>query len=200
MPSASSLKRRFVRIGSPSPANMRVGSSFSRLNANTPPVNGKWPGRFSSINQRSVSPGSANFGSEILRIVVPESVVTVSAVRISRSRTFTTCSSPEYAATVCGHASSSAFSRSPSCASRSAISASICSPVVAVAFASAAFVTLASSLTLDANMRRVSVSCQRSRASCDCATTRCRYTRTVSAISLRYRTRAGGTMACRPLE
>ncbi len=32
---------------SPSPANMRVGSSFSRLNGNTPAVNGKLPGRFS---------------------------------------------------------------------------------------------------------------------------------------------------------
>ena len=38
MPSESSLKRRLVRKGSPSPANMRVGSSPSRLKANTPAV------------------------------------------------------------------------------------------------------------------------------------------------------------------
>ncbi len=44
MPSASRWKRRLVRNASPSPANMRVGSSFSRLNANTPAVNGKAPG------------------------------------------------------------------------------------------------------------------------------------------------------------
>ena len=34
-------KRRLVRKASPSPANMRVGSSPSRLNGNTPAVNGK---------------------------------------------------------------------------------------------------------------------------------------------------------------
>ena len=32
------MKRLFVRKGSPSPANMRVGSSFSRLKWNTPAV------------------------------------------------------------------------------------------------------------------------------------------------------------------
>ena len=32
------LKRALVRNASPSPANMRVGSSFSRLKANTPAV------------------------------------------------------------------------------------------------------------------------------------------------------------------
>ncbi len=53
MPSASRWKRRLVRNGSPSPANIRVGSSFSRLNANTPAVNGKLPGTFSFNCQRS---------------------------------------------------------------------------------------------------------------------------------------------------
>ena len=38
MPSETSLKRRLVRNASPSPANIRVGSSFSRLNGNTPAV------------------------------------------------------------------------------------------------------------------------------------------------------------------
>ena len=44
-PSDSSLNRRLVRNGSPSPANIRAGSSPSRLNGNTPAVNGKWPGQ-----------------------------------------------------------------------------------------------------------------------------------------------------------
>ena len=59
MPSDSSLKRRLVRNGSPSPANMRVGSSFSRLNANTPAVYGKVPGTFSSSSHFSSSPWSS---------------------------------------------------------------------------------------------------------------------------------------------
>ena len=59
MPSDSSLKRRLVRNGSPSPANMRVGSSFSRLNANTPAVYGKLPGTFSSSSHFSSSPWSS---------------------------------------------------------------------------------------------------------------------------------------------
>ena len=40
-PSDSSLNRRLVRNGSPSPANIRAGSSPSRLNGNTPALNGK---------------------------------------------------------------------------------------------------------------------------------------------------------------
>ena len=59
MPSASRWKRRLVRNGSPSPANIRVGSSFSRLNANTPAVNGKLPGTFSCSCQRRISPSSS---------------------------------------------------------------------------------------------------------------------------------------------
>ena len=38
MPSATSLKRRLVRKASPSPANIRVGSSFSRLKREVPAV------------------------------------------------------------------------------------------------------------------------------------------------------------------
>ena len=38
MPSDSNLNRRLVRKASPSPANMRVGSSFSRLKAKVPAV------------------------------------------------------------------------------------------------------------------------------------------------------------------
>src|SRR5260370_42384984 len=56
VPAGSSLHRRLVRDGSPSPANIRAGSSPSRLNGNTPAVNGKYPGRFSSRRNRSSSP------------------------------------------------------------------------------------------------------------------------------------------------
>ena len=95
MPSASRWKRRLVRYASPSPANIRVGSSFSRLNANTPAVNGKLPGTFSSSCQRRISAASSNFGSATLGTCVPDSDVVVSAVRISLPRIFTTYSSPE---------------------------------------------------------------------------------------------------------
>ncbi len=57
-PSDSSLKRLLVRNGSPSPANILVGSSSSRLNGNTPAVNGNIPGRFSERRKRSRSPWS----------------------------------------------------------------------------------------------------------------------------------------------
>src|SRR2546430_821126 len=43
-PSASRWNRLFVRAGPPSPANMRAGSSFSRLSGNTPAVEGERPG------------------------------------------------------------------------------------------------------------------------------------------------------------
>jgi len=56
LPAETSLNRRLVRNGSPSPANIRAGSSPSRLNGNTPAVNGKYPGRFSSRRNRSSSP------------------------------------------------------------------------------------------------------------------------------------------------
>ena len=52
-PWASSLNRRLVRNASPSPANIRAGSSPSRLNGKTPAVNGKPPGRFSLRRNRS---------------------------------------------------------------------------------------------------------------------------------------------------
>ncbi|MNT41157.1 hypothetical protein D3C72_1775100 [compost metagenome] len=94
MPADSSLKRRLVRKASPSPANMRVGSSFSRLKANTPAVYGKLPGTFSRISHFSTSPSSSKRGSTTLRTLVPDSVVVTSPVRISRSRIFTTYSSP----------------------------------------------------------------------------------------------------------
>ncbi len=55
----NSLKRRLVRNASPSPANMRVGSSPSRLKAKTPAVKGKLPGRFSSNSHFSSSPWSS---------------------------------------------------------------------------------------------------------------------------------------------
>ena len=71
----SRWKRVLVRNGSPSPANMRVGSSFSRLKANTPPVKGKEPGTFSSISHLRISPWSSNLGSATLRISVPERLV-----------------------------------------------------------------------------------------------------------------------------
>ena len=59
LPADTSLNRRLVRNGSPSPANIRAGSSPSRLNGNTPAVNGKYPGRFSSRRNRSSSPWSS---------------------------------------------------------------------------------------------------------------------------------------------
>ena len=94
-PSETRLKRRLVRKASPSPANMRVGSSFSRLKWKTPAVNGNSPGRFSRMRQRRSSPWSSNRGRATFGIRVPESEVLVSAVRDSLPRTFTTCSSPE---------------------------------------------------------------------------------------------------------
>src|ERR1700730_11088541 len=47
-PADSSLNRRLVRNGSPSPVSMRAGPLPSRLKGNPPAVNGKYPGRFSS--------------------------------------------------------------------------------------------------------------------------------------------------------
>ena len=61
-PSARRWKRRLVRKGSPSPANMRAGSSPSRLNGKTPAVKGKWPGRCSARSQRTSSPWSLEPG------------------------------------------------------------------------------------------------------------------------------------------
>ena len=94
IPSETCLKRRLVRNASPSPANIRVGSSFSRLNANVPAVNGNDPGTFSRISHLRISPWSSYFGNATLRMVVPESDFVVSAVRTSLSRIFTTYSSP----------------------------------------------------------------------------------------------------------
>src|SRR5881394_3230324 len=83
MPSDSSLKRRLVRKASPSPANMRVGSSPSRLNAKVPAVYGKLPGTLSSSSHLRISPWSSYCGSATLRIFVPDSDCVVSAVRIA---------------------------------------------------------------------------------------------------------------------
>ena len=69
MPSAADeaavCGRRHLR-----PRTSRVGSSFSRLNANTPAVNGKLPGRFPSAARR-ISPSSRKRGSTTLRIFGP---------------------------------------------------------------------------------------------------------------------------------
>src|SRR5882762_5080290 len=89
----SRWKRRLVRKGSPSPANMRVGSSFSRLKENTPAVNGKAPGRFSRMRHFRISPWSSKPGSATFGTLVPEREIVLSRVWISRSRTLTTCSS-----------------------------------------------------------------------------------------------------------
>ena len=94
MPSDTFLKRRLVRKASPSPANIRVGSSFSRLKAKTPAVNGKEPGTFSFMRNFSVSPSSSNLGSTTLRILVPERLSETRPVRTSLSRILTTYSSP----------------------------------------------------------------------------------------------------------
>ncbi len=89
------LNRRFVRNGSPSPANMRAGSSPSRLNANTPAVNGNLPGRLSLRRKRSRSAWSVYFGNETRRTLLPDNVSRVSSNVFSLSRTWTTISSPE---------------------------------------------------------------------------------------------------------
>ena len=102
-PSLTILKRRLVRNASPSPANMRVGSSPSRLKANVPAVYGKLPGTLSSISHLRISPWSSNWGRATLRIFVPDSDVVVSAVRISLSRILTIYSSPAYAVCMSGH-------------------------------------------------------------------------------------------------
>ena len=73
MPSDTRLNRWLVRNASPSPANMRVGSSPSRLNAKTPAVYGNEPGTFSFIRKRRISPSSSKRGSDTLRTLVPES-------------------------------------------------------------------------------------------------------------------------------
>src|SRR5450631_4548847 len=113
---------------------MRVGSSFSRLKANTPAVNGKLPGTFSVSCQRRISPSSSYFGSATLGTCVPERETVVSAERISLPRILTTYSSPVYAALVCGHMSSSLRARGSSCFSRSSMSASsTCSALMVVA-------------------------------------------------------------------
>ena len=187
MPSASRWKRRLVRNGSPSPANIRVGSSFSRLNANTPPVNGKLPGTFSSSCQRRISPSSSKRGSATLGIFVPDNDVVVSAVRISRSRILTTYSSPPYAALVCGHISRSFFARASSFASRSAArwSSAVRSVLQSSAAPFGSLAPRARSLHSAASIRFASRSCCRSRASFACAAAQPRYARCVSAISAR---------------
>src|SRR5437016_10665003 len=96
IPSETFLKRRLVRKASPSPANIRVGSSFSRLNANTPAVKGNDPGTFSFIRKRRTSPSSSNFGSATLGILLPDSDSLTRRVRISLSRILTTYSSAAY--------------------------------------------------------------------------------------------------------
>src|ERR1700726_1447891 len=117
-------KRLLVRNASPSPANIRVGSSFSRLNANTPAVKGKLPGTFSVSCQRRISPSSSYLGSATLGTWVPERETVVSAERISLPRIFTTYSSPVYEALVFGHISRSFLARGSNAASRSAINLS----------------------------------------------------------------------------
>ena len=119
MPSASRWKRRLVRNASPSPANIRVGSSFSRLNANTPAVNGKLPGTFSFNCQRRISPSSSNFGSATLRIL------RAGQRRRRRARCGFPCRGSSRRIRrrrrrpcVFGHMSSSFFARGSSCASR----------------------------------------------------------------------------------
>ena len=104
-PSASRWKRRLVRAGPPSPANIRAGSSPSRLNGNTPAVKGKRPGRFSERSQRVSSPRSPKRGSDTRETRVPDSDVRCKAVVVVRVPVVVTSSSPDIAATVDGHSS-----------------------------------------------------------------------------------------------
>ncbi len=78
-PSASRWKRRLVRKASPSPANIRAGSSPSRLKGNTPAVKGKWPGRCSERSQRTSSPWSVTRGRATRGMRVPDREVRHSA-------------------------------------------------------------------------------------------------------------------------
>src|ERR1700686_4808216 len=96
MPSASMRKRLLVRNASPSPANIRVGSSFSRLNANSPAVEGKLPGTFSVSCQRRISLETSYLGSATLGTWGQERETVDNAERISLPRIFTAFSSPVY--------------------------------------------------------------------------------------------------------
>ena len=64
-----------MRNGSPSPANIRAGSSLSRLKGKTPEVKGNEPGRFSERSQRSNSPSSVNPGNATRGILLPDNEV-----------------------------------------------------------------------------------------------------------------------------
>src|SRR5690242_2607178 len=88
IPSETFLNRRLVRNGSPSPANIRVGSSFSRLNGKTPAVYGNSPGLFSRLRNLRLLPSSLYRGRTILLLLVPHSVPEIQQVRLSLSRTF----------------------------------------------------------------------------------------------------------------
>ena len=103
--SASRWKRRLVRKGSPSPANMRAGASPSRLNGNTPAVNGKRPGTFSARRNRTSSASSWVRGSATRGTGVPDSVLRV-------------CT--RYRATVSGQAAMAASVSASSCVAVSA--------------------------------------------------------------------------------
>ena len=54
--------------------SLLVGSSFSLLKGNAPPVNGKYPGTFSSISHLRISPWSSNLGNETRGIRLPDKV------------------------------------------------------------------------------------------------------------------------------
>ena len=99
-------------MASPSPANIRDGSSPSRLNGNTPAANGNDPaGDHASTN---VTGRCAHQNVAVpLRMLVPHKLVVVSPVR-SRSRILTTYSSALYRSASAGHSSSSCAACGPS--------------------------------------------------------------------------------------
>src|SRR5690606_3127882 len=80
-------KRRLVLSGPPSPANIRVGSSPSRLNGYNPDVNGNSPGTFSCNTQRRISPHASYFGKAILGICKCDNDSECVWILISLSRT-----------------------------------------------------------------------------------------------------------------
>ena len=92
---ASRWKRRLVRKGSPSPANIRVGRSPDRLWGNTPAVNGNTPGRFSLRRYRTRAPDSVSRGTAVLGSGVPDRVATVSGCGCS-------CQASSNSVTLCG--------------------------------------------------------------------------------------------------
>ena len=175
IPTANRWNRWLVRAGPPSPANIRAGSSPSRLNGNTPAVNGKRPGRFSDRSHRVRSPRSLNRGNATRGTLVPDNDSLRSTVVVVRPAAVDTSSSPEKLATVVGHSSRRARTEGW--------------------MASPAWATRAGSVGGASPPNRCPAHSNRSssRTCSACTSVTAWYARTASAISPKYRARALGT-------